>query len=211
MKTRGPHVRPQHQDDDAPDGAIGSVVGRRQDRPRGNPDPFLLDVGRAVIDDGAPITNIRRPPFLSRALSRISSLTEFVQPQRPAGRPGFEPRPALAEGRRPVPTVDVKDGASLAGNESAEASCTGSTARHGACSSTSSNHRRAVDRSPWPVNAHQTSLPPRPAKNEPLKPRRRKPSSANAPPPTPTSHRVIASSLVPSQPRRSQTLAPAAR
>jgi hypothetical protein len=155
---------------------------------------------------------------------------EFVRHQRAAGRPGFEPRPELAdgstfldvdpefteraepaEGRRPVPTVDVKEGASLAGNESAEASCTGSAARHGACSSTPSNHRRAVERSPWPVNAHQTRLPPSPAKNEPLKPRRRKPSSASAPPPTPTSHRVIASSLVPSQPRRSQTPAPAAR
>ena len=155
---------------------------------------------------------------------------EFVQHQRAGGRPGFDARPGpaegsalltvgpefteraeRAEGRRPVPTVDVKDGASLAGNESAEASCTGSAARHGARSITSSNHRRAVERSPWPVNAHQTRLPPSPAKNEPLKPRRRKPSSASAPPPTPTSHRVMTSSLVPSQPRRSQTLAPAAR
>lgn len=133
---------------------------------------------------------------------------EFVQHQRAGGRPGFDPR---VVGRTPAPTVDVKDGASLAGNESAEASCTGSAARHGACSTTPSNHRRAVERSPWPVNAHQTRLPPSPAKNEPLKPRRRKPSSASAAPPTPTIHRVIASSLVPSQPRRSQTLAPAAR
>ena len=63
---------------------------------------------------------------------------------------------------------------------------------------TSANHRRAVERSPWPVSAHQTRLPPRPAKNEPVKPRRRKPSSgerAAADANQPSRHREFARAI----------------
>ena len=68
-------------------------------------------------------------------------------------------------------------------------------------------HRRASDRSPSPVSAHHARLPPTPASSEPATLRCRRPCSASAAPPIPTSQRVIVScSRVPSHPLRSQTL-----
>src|SRR5438105_12990350 len=115
---------------------------------------------------------------------------------------------ARAPWRTPVPTVGVNDGASLAGNESADASWTRSWRRHPPGPRTAAYQRRASDRSPSPVIAHHARLPPTPASNDPLTLFCRIPCSASAAPPSPTSQRVNASSRrVPSQPRRSQTLA----
>jgi len=77
---------------------------------------------------------------------------------------------------------------------------------HPARSSLSPSHLRVPERSASPVTAHHARLPPRPARKVPTSERRRRPSRASTPPPTPISHRVTATSRVPSQPRRSQTL-----
>src|SRR5262249_12252304 len=65
---------------------------------------------------------------------------ERLQHQRTRARP-----------EKPVPTVDVNAGGSLAGNESADASCTRSSRRQPLRSQSASNRRRASDRSPSPV------------------------------------------------------------
>src|SRR5262249_48182191 len=75
---------------------------------------------------------------------------------------------APAPRRTPVPTVGVNDGASLAGNESADASCTRSARRPPARASTAPSPRRALERSPSPVTAHHARLPPTPASSVPV-------------------------------------------
>jgi len=81
-----------------------------------------------------------------------------------------------------APESAVHDGASLAGNDSAELSWTTSLARQPPSASRSSIQWRATCRSRRPIAARTASVEPSTASNPPPKPPRRAPSTASAEP-----------------------------